>query len=175
MYLLVLQHVVSQMRQECKCHGMSGSCTTKTCWMRLPNFRNIGDDLKDRFDVASRIQSTDIVGDNSKLLTRKKRNRYKSRLQPYNTNTKAPGLMDLVFLEPSPEFCTRDSRLGIPGTHGRVCNATSLSTDGCEVMCCGRGFRTQEVMVRERCGCSFQWCCEVKCNICNVKKKRAQL
>lgn len=44
------------MRQECKCHGMSGSCTVKTCWMRLPNFRMVGDNLKDRFDGASRVQ-----------------------------------------------------------------------------------------------------------------------
>ena len=44
------------MRKECKCHGMSGSCTVKTCWMRLPNFRVVGDNLKDRFDGATRIQ-----------------------------------------------------------------------------------------------------------------------
>lgn len=43
------------MRQECKCHGMSGSCTVKTCWMRLPNFRAVGDNLKDRFDGSSRV------------------------------------------------------------------------------------------------------------------------
>lgn len=34
---------------------MSGSCTVKTCWMRLPNFRLVGDNLKDRFDGASRV------------------------------------------------------------------------------------------------------------------------
>lgn len=43
------------MRQECKCHGMSGSCTVKTCWMRLPNFRLVGDNLKDRFNAASQV------------------------------------------------------------------------------------------------------------------------
>lgn len=43
------------MHQECKCHGMSGSCTMKTCWMRLPAFRLVGDNLKKRFDHASRV------------------------------------------------------------------------------------------------------------------------
>lgn len=49
------------MRQECKCHGMSGSCTVKTCWMRLANFRVIGDSLKDRFDGASRVMVSNSV------------------------------------------------------------------------------------------------------------------
>lgn len=53
--LSLFQHVQSEMRQECKCHGMSGSCTVKTCWMRLPSFRVVGDLLKDRFDGASRV------------------------------------------------------------------------------------------------------------------------
>uniref|UniRef100_A0A1B0BRQ5 Protein Wnt n=1 Tax=Glossina palpalis gambiensis TaxID=67801 RepID=A0A1B0BRQ5_9MUSC len=54
-------HVQSEMRQECKCHGMSGSCTVKTCWMRLANFRVIGDNLKDRFDGASRVMMTNSI------------------------------------------------------------------------------------------------------------------
>lgn len=49
------QTVASEMQQECKCHGMSGSCTVRTCWMRLPSFRVVGDFLKDRFDGASRV------------------------------------------------------------------------------------------------------------------------
>lgn len=169
-FSLCLQHVVSQMRQECKCHGMSGSCTTRTCWMRLPNFRVIGDNLKERFEGASRVLVTNSKGDNARGLSRRKRNRYKSHLLPYNPEYKPPGSMDLVYVEPSPGFCEKNPRLGILGTVGRVCNETSLGMDGCDLMCCGRGYRTQEVMVRERCGCSFQWCCEVKCNICNIKK-----
>lgn len=53
------------MRQECKCHGMSGSCTVKTCWMRLNHFRAIGDILKDRFDGASRVMVSNSVRSSS--------------------------------------------------------------------------------------------------------------
>lgn len=60
-FFLLLQHVQTEMRQECKCHGMSGSCTVKTCWMRLPNFRLVGDNLKDRFDGASRVMVTNSL------------------------------------------------------------------------------------------------------------------
>ncbi|XP_013420028.1 protein Wnt-1 [Lingula anatina] len=48
-------HVQNQMERDCKCHGMSGSCTVKTCWMRLPKFRTVGDLIKGRFDGASRV------------------------------------------------------------------------------------------------------------------------
>lgn len=53
------------MRQECKCHGMSGSCTVKTCWMRLPTFRLVGDNLKERFDGASRVMVSNSLRSNN--------------------------------------------------------------------------------------------------------------
>ena len=51
----LFQHVSRAMKQECKCHGMSGSCTLKTCWMKVPTFRGVSTQLKDKFDGASRI------------------------------------------------------------------------------------------------------------------------
>lgn len=53
------------MRQECKCHGMSGSCTIKTCWMRLPSFRVVGDNLKEKFDGASRVMISNSLKPNA--------------------------------------------------------------------------------------------------------------
>ncbi|RZF42437.1 hypothetical protein LSTR_LSTR016395, partial [Laodelphax striatellus] len=161
-------HVVAGMRQECKCHGMSGSCTVKTCWMRLPNLRVVGDSLKDRFDGASRV----MVGNagSTRVNAAGKKNRYNFQLKPYNPEHKPPGPKDLVYLESSPGFCERNPRLGIQGTHGRQCNDTSIGVDGCDLMCCGRGYRTQEVLVTERCHCTFHWCCEVICKTCRSKK-----
>ncbi|RUS72659.1 hypothetical protein EGW08_019581 [Elysia chlorotica] len=48
-------HVSNSLEKRCKCHGMSGSCSIKTCWMMLPNFRRIGAKLKDKFDGASQV------------------------------------------------------------------------------------------------------------------------
>ncbi|GAB0088958.1 Protein Wnt [Sergentomyia squamirostris] len=201
-------HVQAEMRKECKCHGMSGSCTVKTCWMRLPSFRVVGDNLKDRFDGASRVMVSNslrtngganenaikvhssnnalqithastspnsIISSNSVHVRghqqqQKRYNRYHFQLKPYNPDHKPPGVMDLVYLEPSPGFCERNPRLGIQGTHGRQCNDTSIGVDGCDLMCCGRGYRTQEVTVVERCACMFHWCCEVKCKLCRIQK-----
>ncbi|XP_054282469.1 protein wingless [Macrosteles quadrilineatus] len=160
-------HVAAEMRQECKCHGMSGSCTVKTCWMKLPNFRVVGDNLKDRFDGASRVM---VSNEGSLRGARGKKGKYNFQLKPYNPEHKPPGVKDLVYLEPSPMFCERNPKLGIAGTHGRQCNDTSIGVDGCDLMCCGRGYRTQEIVVVERCSCTFHWCCEVKCKLCRTKK-----
>lgn len=212
---LMFQHVQSEMKQECKCHGMSGSCTVKTCWMRLPIFRSIGDNLKDRFDGASRVMVGNAGGlrrlrskDNAQnkhyeqqqsqdpqqqpQLEQQQqqqqqngggggggrrrggggggRNRYNFQLKPYNPELKAPGTKDLVYLEPSPGFCEPNPRLGILGTHGRACNESSIGVDGCDLMCCGRGYKTHQALVSERCNCTFLWCCEVKCSVCQYRK-----
>ncbi|XP_026289277.1 protein Wnt-1-like [Frankliniella occidentalis] len=206
-------HVASEMRQECKCHGMSGSCTVRTCWMRLPSLRVVSDNLKDRFDGASRVlvsNSGNAAGVSNRVSKAHlsnvanrahareergnsarpnmpptaphrgnggngggggaRRNRYNFKLKPYDPEHKPPGTKDLVYLETSPDFCNRHPRLGIQGTHGRQCNDTSIGVDGCDLMCCGRGYRTQELHVVERCACTFHWCCEVKCKLCRVKK-----
>ncbi|KAI8427532.1 hypothetical protein MSG28_002054 [Choristoneura fumiferana] len=168
-------HVQTEMRQECKCHGMSGSCTVKTCWMRLPSFRSVGDALKDRFDGASRVMmhnaELEPAPRNDAAPHRApRRNRYGFQLRPHNPDHKSPGTKDLVYLEASPGFCEKNPRLGIPGTHGRACNDTSIGVDGCDLMCCGRGYRTETMTVLERCNCTFHWCCEVKCKSCRTEK-----
>jgi wingless-type MMTV integration site family protein 5 len=40
----------------CKCHGVSGSCSLKTCWQALPPFREVGKRLKDRYDGAVEVK-----------------------------------------------------------------------------------------------------------------------
>lgn len=38
--------VAKSMTTACKCHGVSGSCSVKTCWRSLPDFSVIGTTLK---------------------------------------------------------------------------------------------------------------------------------
>lgn len=55
-YCCLLQAVIRNVREQCKCHGMSGSCELETCWKATPDFRKVGDVLRRKFDEASKVQ-----------------------------------------------------------------------------------------------------------------------
>ncbi|XP_028341825.1 protein Wnt-4 isoform X1 [Physeter macrocephalus] len=144
--------ILTHMRVECKCHGVSGSCEVKTCWRAVPPFRQVGHALKEKFDGATEVEPR-RVGSSRALVPRN------AQFKPHTDE-------DLVYLEPSPDFCEQDTRSGVLGTRGRTCNKTSKAIDGCELLCCGRGFHTAQVELAERCSCKFHWCCFVKCRQC---------
>eukprot|EP00071_Canis_lupus_P058000 XP_855190.3 protein Wnt-4 isoform X1 [Canis lupus familiaris] len=144
--------ILTHMRVECKCHGVSGSCEVKTCWRAVPPFRQVGHALKEKFDGATEVEPR-RVGSSRALVPRN------AQFKPHTDE-------DLVYLEPSPDFCEQDMRSGVLGTRGRTCNKTSKAIDGCELLCCGRGFHTAQVELAERCSCKFHWCCFVKCRQC---------
>ncbi|XP_078455181.1 protein Wnt-5b-like [Lampetra planeri] len=141
--------VYNQAEVACKCHGVSGSCSLRTCWLQLADFRAVGERLKDRYDGATAMR-----------LGRR------ARLELLNGRLNPPTADDLVHLDASPDFCTRNETTGSLGTVGRACNKTSAGMDGCELMCCGRGYDQFKSALVERCHCKFHWCCYVKCKRC---------
>ncbi|XP_012540152.2 protein Wnt-6 [Monomorium pharaonis] len=142
------------MRTECKCHGLSGSCTVRTCWRKMPPFREVGNRLKESFDGAAKVIPSN---DGHSFITE-------------GPTIKPPGRFDLIYSEDSPDFCKPNRKTGSLGTTGRHCNATSPGVEGCELLCCGRGYDTKIVKEKVNCQCRFRWCCEVTCNTCLVKK-----
>ena len=54
---MYFQAVLDKSRTECKCHGVSGSCTMKTCWTTLPWFREVGERLVKKYDRAKEVVS----------------------------------------------------------------------------------------------------------------------
>ncbi|KAJ8931694.1 hypothetical protein NQ314_015365 [Rhamnusium bicolor] len=147
--------IKNHMRTECKCHGLSGSCTLKTCTRKMPPFREIGNRLKERFDGAAKV----IAGNDGQSF------------MPEGETIKPPGKVDLVYSEESPLFCLPNSTLGSFGTQGRTCNDTSQGEEGCGILCCGRGFDTHYKEVQSSCNCTFIYCCEVKCKTCNINMR----
>ncbi|GFS22511.1 protein Wnt [Elysia marginata] len=142
------------MRTVCKCHGLSGSCALKTCWKKMPTFREVGNRLKAQFDGAIRV----IISNDGK------------NIMPEGKTIKPPSEYDLVYSDNSPNFCKRNRKVGSLGTQDRECDPNSEGVGGCDLLCCNRGYTTREVLVRENCKCRFIWCCDVQCEICESTK-----
>lgn len=145
------------MKTKCKCHGVSASCAVKICWRSLAPFSEVGDALKRSYDGAVKMRYIEK----------------RDRLKPikFGNFMKKPKRNDLVFLKDSPNFCEENYEVGSMGTIGRPCNSTSQGLDGCEIMCCGRGYYTEIREVEEDCNCQFVWCCKVECQKCRSRKE----
>ncbi|XP_072038759.1 protein Wnt-2b-A-like [Amphiura filiformis] len=142
--------VMKNMKLECKCHGVSGSCSIRTCWLAMQEFRRVGDYLRLKYNAASEvIMNQDGTG-----------------LIAGGRNVKGPTRSNLVYFEKSPDYCKQDPDTGSLGTAGRVCNKSSQGSDSCDVMCCGRGYNTMRVQRTTQCECKFHWCCFVRCQEC---------
>ena len=55
-FIGIFQAILHNVKKQCKCHGMSGSCEIKTCWKVAPDFRKVGDILKKRFHKAAKVR-----------------------------------------------------------------------------------------------------------------------
>ena len=140
------------MEKTCKCHGVSGSCTVKTCWRQLSPFKKIGSRLKVKYDSGVKVViSTNQATGKGQLIKRRK-----------NSAQHRPKKGDLVYLESSPNYCGRSEYTA--GTRDRVCD----KQDNCDVLCCGRGHNVHTRIVEKPCNCQVIWCCYVKCQRCYV-------
>ncbi|NWU99139.1 WN11B protein, partial [Upupa epops] len=142
----------------CKCHGVSGSCSVKTCWKGLPSLDEVASDLKFKYLAAIKVAHR-LVGSRKQLV-------------PKEPEVRPVKETDLVYLTNSPDYCMPDPLLGSLGTQDRQCNKTSAGSDGCNLMCCGRGYNTYTEEVLERCHCKYHWCCYVLCKRCRRKVER---
>ena len=142
------------MKKNCKCFGYSGQCTQKACWLQLPSFSRIGTVLKERFDSASKVS----FGNKGKTF------------HPYHEAMKPPTKHDLVYTMDAPSFCEPDPDVGSVGTKGRYCSDTSMGTEGCDIMCCGRGSKRGVERTAFLCNCTIIRCCRVACDTCYRQK-----
>ncbi|KAJ8403973.1 hypothetical protein AAFF_G00343230 [Aldrovandia affinis] len=182
------QVVMDNMKRKCKCHGTSGSCQFKTCWYAAPEFRLVGAVLREKFSSAVFVNSqnknsgvfnprarggTKGWGEGGDKSGQKRRGQGRGgtgvgKGRDGGRRQQLRLSHDLVYFEKSPDFCERESAVDSPGTLGRVCNKTSVRTDGCGSLCCGRGHNVLRETRGERCNCRFHWCCYVMCDECRV-------
>ena len=92
-FSLKLQIVKRNVRTQCRCYGLSGSCSIKVCYLSLPSFNDVGRGLCNRYDNARRVER--LPGSPFLSLPN-------SLSQPEDT--------DLVYIQESPSYCVRDDR-----------------------------------------------------------------
>nr|NP_001071795.1 Wnt signaling ligand [Ciona intestinalis]BAE06622.1 Wnt signaling ligand [Ciona intestinalis] len=47
--------ITEKMAEKCKCHGFSGTCTIRTCWMRMPKFDAVRATLRRMYNTATKV------------------------------------------------------------------------------------------------------------------------
>ncbi|VUZ57534.1 unnamed protein product [Hymenolepis diminuta] len=186
--------------KKCKCHGVSGACSLRTCWQRVGPFRGVGYLLKKAYltslQVAFDPSTRQLIRQADPLffggmplppghLTKRSSNwfiggggenpiswqRIKRETQ-FGENWIKRQKDKLVYLDYSPDYCKADSKIGHLGVSGRQCEVDQPnSPNSCNMICCGRGYDIFEVDTKVKCNCKFVWCCEVKCSICHRKTR----
>ncbi|CAD6190735.1 unnamed protein product [Caenorhabditis auriculariae] len=145
-------------KPKCKCHGVSGACNMKTCWMQMPGMEQVGRILRNKYEKAVRVQinsrgNLQLVAEEDPVTKDKRR-----------TERALP--TDLVYMDDSPDYCRYDRSMGTLGTEGRICKRGTQGADGCDSLCCGRGYNTYTLEQKTKCNCKFEWCCKVVCQMC---------
>ncbi len=136
---------------KCKCHGISGACHLKTCDRKLPELKDVGAFLLQKYDSA-----VNVMADNKgqKLLP---------KVRTFRRHTAT----DLVYTDESPDFCAANRRAGSLGTKGRRCVPGKDKLNSCSILCCNKGEKKTVKVVKEHCNCRFQYCCDVRCEVCS--------
>uniref|UniRef100_H2ZB90 Protein Wnt n=1 Tax=Ciona savignyi TaxID=51511 RepID=H2ZB90_CIOSA len=143
--------ITGNMKRKCKCHGLSDTCTLRTCWLRMPSFDEVRANLRRKYESAVKVNMQPGS------------QRFVAAGQPRRSSNRR---RISLFHQVSPHFCRRDRRRGSLGTKGRVCDPTREGPGGCGYMCCGRGYKREVVVVKKKCNCSFKYCCKVTCDEC---------
>lgn len=91
--MIVVQVVSSGMRTKCTCHGVSGSCSVRTCWRSLPPLARV---------------AAALAGEAARAGPLRPHARHARRARPR-----------LRYVTPSPDYCEPDPAAGSLGTHGR--------------------------------------------------------
>lgn len=143
---------------------MSQSCSVKTCWTQLSDFRDIGNHLKIKHSQAQ------------KLSIDKKHMRAGNSAVSQGAIVDALGSIsrtELIYLEESPDYCRRNISMGLHGTEGRECvqhkeGLSQWERRSCRRLChdCGLRVEQRRTEVTSSCNCKFHWCCTVNCDDC---------
>ncbi|XP_037958635.1 protein Wnt-4 [Teleopsis dalmanni] len=150
-----IEAVSKLMKDKCKCHGVSGSCSMKTCWKKLSDFNATATLLRKKYNEAIRKAPNTRTMRREAATSRVKKPKQRRKKQQSQYTT-------LYYLETSPTYCSV--------TKDRQC----LHPDNCANLCCGRGYTTRVFKQVEKCRCRFNngRCCQLICDYCQRYEDR---
>ncbi|XP_076056308.1 protein Wnt-8a-like [Oratosquilla oratoria] len=167
-------------QRRCKCHGVSGSCSTQTCWVQLGSLEDAGRVVKEQYRKALQLRGGNALLSKEPPCpdARCKDSRERSSHPKDISVTVRP--QQLVFLEDSVDFCVATTEEGRRGTEGRECSRSKdpeVSPEerrSCQTLCrsCGLCVNHHTLEVTKSCNCKFVWCCRVKCDSCVEDQKK---
>ena len=144
---------MKNLKRKCKCSGLSGSCTFRTCWQAIISSENLARQLKHRYENAIEVVPNLFNDDpfHPQFLSLNHRRIYSN---------------DLLYWTHSPDYCHPTNSLY--HTRGRHCNSSLLNpTEGsCDYLCCGRGYITKRSIEQKFCHCHYVHCCYIQCDTC---------
>lgn len=104
-HLAYSQVLMDAVETKCKCHGVSGSCSVKTCWKGLHDIGHIAEDLKAKYLSATKVIHR-LVGTRRQLV-------------PKELDVRPVREGELVYLVSSPDYCKTEAKHGSYGTQDR--------------------------------------------------------
>ena len=152
--LQIVQGSMNSTTKNCRCHGISGSCTFSSCHSELPTFSVLAGKIKEAFTDSCRVIPTG-----------------------HTTNAWVPNCgrsvtdKDLIHTREN-DWCKFDEEIGSVGVSGLECSPHPSAPNACSKLCghCKRGSKEITVMEEKQCGCTFHFCCDIKCEVCPEKR-----
>ena len=131
---------------------MSGSCSVRTCFKKVPDIDELGEKLYKLYFVSKHVKKVS------------------KNLIPVESSEPALTNNELAYLEYSPNFCKANLTYGIYGTSGRQCYPDRTDQTSCSSLCCGGPTvqRTEIKKEEESKCCKFVWCCNLDCSACST-------
>lgn len=176
-------------QKKCACHGESGTCSLKTCWVQPRDMKTIAAALKEKKDYSQQVEVTSErtllkapVRDNPLYLSPSSMGAAKGGEN--RQRVAVPSLQDSQFGTWYPVHTNKSYNYCYPnpitqGMEGRECPAWK-SASMCDVHCClspsalssgshtpGSMIEIREVQLQYDCDCKFSFCCSVKCQVCH--------
>jgi len=115
---------VDSLSTACKCHGVSGSCSMRTCWKSLADLRSVAVSLLDRYSFAvevayRRLSRRRSTGVQTTTPSNAVASPPAKRLVPVLRRRRTLNVTDIVYYTMSPDYCLPDPSLGSVGTKDR--------------------------------------------------------